>query len=168
MSLTHIIKSFKRAADVRQIKTLLSKHFLKHLMKSSLTQRPRQSQPPDECWRQPSLSKPHSESGPAEAFRHCVSTNGRPQIDEWQFRHLHKSCLLLYISVFAETQQREQACQATVHEGAPEPVKHQGAGWMNTIWPKASSTNAASHQSPSTGPEESVCHQWLSLKIVLQ
>lgn len=46
-SLIHIIKTFQSTADVRQIKTLLSKHFLKHLMDSRLTQRPRQYQAPN-------------------------------------------------------------------------------------------------------------------------
>ena len=48
VSLTHIIKTFENIADVRQIKTLLSKHFLDHLTKGSRTRCPRQLPHPEE------------------------------------------------------------------------------------------------------------------------
>lgn len=70
-----------------------------------------------------------------------------------------------------ETQWQEQVRQGTVHEGAPDPVKQQGAVSQvgNYRWipsgQKPAQQTLKKHQDHRG---DSVCHQWAGLKIVLQ
>lgn len=178
ISLTHVIKTFENTLDVRQIKIQLSKHFLNHLMGSSLIQCPRHSQHQDKNQRQPNLSETaptETVGGVSDAASALMGGLRYVSDSSDTFTILSASIYLcLWRNMLSEENQwQEQVCQGTVHERALDPVKHQGAGsqegnyrWIPSGWKPAQmlKKKTHTHQVPAQDLRgESVHHQWLTL-----
>lgn len=152
MSLTHIIKTFEHNADVRQIKTLLSKHFLNNFMESSLRQCPRQFQHPDKNWTLPNLSetgRPKTAGGLSDT--HSALLGVLKYVSDSFDTFTNPVCLYTSLSLKKCAFGRNPGTRTSVprhgsrgSSGSCEtsrsrPTKRELQ--MDTIWPKASSTN---------------------------
>lgn len=154
MSLTHIIKTFENTADVRQIKTLLSKHSLNHLAERRLTQCPRQFQHPNKKTKtvQSIWNWTHRDS--RRAFQTPPQRYWEAS-DTWA-TVLTPSQILsvpIYLCLWRDVPSEENPVTRT---SVPRPGSRGSSRscetsrsrltrrelQMNTIWPKASSTNA--------------------------